>query len=93
MKNTVEPEELTELEEKTSSGKVLILHNDDWNTFQHVEKCLISICKHSPNQAAQVSLIVHYRGKCDIKKGDESKLKKMYNKLKAENLSVTIEEN
>lgn len=92
MKNTVEPEERVKPEEKVSSNKVLILHNDDWNTFQHVENCLISICNHSPTQASQVALIVHYRGKCDVKRGSESKLKRYLNKLKSENLIVTIED-
>lgn len=84
----VEPKE----KEKTSSGKVIILHNDDFNTFQHVEKCLISLCNHSPSQAAQCAMIVHYRGKCDVKSGDDDKLKKIYLKMKAELLTVTLEE-
>jgi len=79
--------------EKTNSGKVIILHNDDYNSFQHVEKCLMSICGHSPEQAAQIAMIVHYRGKCDVKRGDEDKLKKIYLSLKAELLTVTMEDN
>jgi ATP-dependent Clp protease adaptor protein ClpS len=88
-------EELVEVKtkEKTSKGKVIILHNDDFNTFDHVEKCLISLCGHTSEQAAQCALIVHHRGKCDIKRGDESKLKKIYLRLKAELLTVTLEDN
>lgn len=85
----VEPKE----KQKTNNGKVIILHNDDYNSFQHVEKCLISLCEHSPQQAAQCAMIVHYRGKCDVKRGDESTLKKIYFKMKAELLTVTLEEN
>ena len=88
-------EELTKTETKTkeSNGKVIVLHNDDYNSFAHVEKCLISLCEHSPEQAAQCAMIVHYRGKCDVKRGDESTLKKIYLKMKAELLTVTLEEN
>lgn len=87
-------EELVEekTKEKVNSGKVLVLHNDDWNTFDHVESCLISICKHSPHQAAQCALIVHFKGKCDVKRGEDEELKKMYAALKREELSVTLEE-
>ncbi|CAG7580271.1 MAG: ATP-dependent Clp protease adapter protein ClpS [uncultured marine phage] len=95
MKLGSDTEELVEskTKEKTSKGKVIILHNDDFNTFEHVERCLMSICGHSSEQAAQCAMIVHYRGKCDIKRGDEDKLKRIYAKLKAELLSVTLEDN
>jgi ATP-dependent Clp protease adaptor protein ClpS len=88
-------EELTEKksETKESNGKVIILHNDDYNSFNHVEKCLVSLCDHSSQQASQCAMIVHYRGKCDVKRGDEKTLKKIYLKMKAELLTVTFEEN
>lgn len=82
----------TDTKSKSSKGKVIILHNDDYNSFDHVEKCLISICGHTSQQAAQCAMIVHYRGKCDIKRGDDNKLKRIYLKLKAELLTVTLEE-
>ncbi len=53
----------------------IILYNDDVNTFQHVIKTLIAVCEHTPQQAEQCSLIVHYKGKCSVKSGSLSDLK------------------
>ena len=47
----------------------LIVYNDDVNTFDHVIKTLIKVCKHTPEQAEQCTLLVHYKGKCAVKKG------------------------
>lgn len=95
MRLGIDTEELVEskTKEKTSKGKVIILHNDDFNSFDHVEKCLMTICGHTSQQAAQCAMIVHYRGKCDIKRGDDDKLKRIYLKLKAELLTVSLEDN
>lgn len=55
----------------------LIVFNDDVNTFDHVIKTLIKVCDHSPEQAEQCTLIIHYRGKCTVKLGSRDKLKPM----------------
>jgi ATP-dependent Clp protease adaptor protein ClpS len=55
----------------------LVVFNDDFNTFEHVTKILIKVCQHSPEQAEQCTLIIHYKGKCSVKKGSRSKLKPM----------------
>jgi ATP-dependent Clp protease adaptor protein ClpS len=47
----------------------LVVFNDDVNTFEHVTKTLIKVCKHTPEQAEQCTLIIHYRGKCQVKNG------------------------
>ncbi|MGJ3234607.1 ATP-dependent Clp protease adaptor ClpS [Marivirga sp.] len=47
----------------------LIVYNDDVNTFDHVINTLIKVCKHTPEQAEQCTLLVHYKGKCAVKKG------------------------
>jgi ATP-dependent Clp protease adaptor protein ClpS len=36
---------------------------------------LIRVCNHTPEQAEQCSLIVHYNGKCTVKTGPYDKLK------------------
>lgn len=74
----------------SSREKVLVLHNDDYNTFDHVIECLIAVCKHQPTQAEQCAYIVHYNGKCTVKKGALDQLKPMYNELKLMNLTVEI---
>ena len=47
----------------------LIVYNDDVNTFEHVINTLVKVCKHSAEQAEQCTLLVHYKGKCAVKKG------------------------
>lgn len=74
------------------TSKVLILHNDDYNTFDWVIDSLIDVCKHSPEQAEQCAYIVHYTGKCDVKLGPETLLRPMYTELKRRGLSVTLED-
>ena len=69
-----------------------MLHNDDHNTFDWVIECLIKVCKHDFEQASQCAHLVHFTGKCDVKRGDQETIQKMYNKLKSAGLSVTIEE-
>lgn len=79
------------LDEILSKPFVLILHNDDFNSFEHVISCLIQYCKHEYEQASQCALLVHYTGKCDVKRGDKEIIKKMYNQLKSAGLTVTME--
>jgi len=80
-----------QVEEILSQPFILILHNDDYNTFEWVIECLIKICKHEQNQASQCAHIVHFTGKCDVKRGDQETILEMYNKLKSCGLSVTME--
>lgn len=68
----------------------IILYNDDVNTFEHVIKTLIKVCDHSPEQAEQCSLIVHYKGKCGVKSGSMSDLKPRCAKLIQAGLSAEI---
>lgn len=70
---------------------VLLLHNDDFNTFDHVIDCLMDICKHDSIQAAQCAYIVHFKGKSDIKHGEYSELELYKEALLSRGLSVTIE--
>jgi ATP-dependent Clp protease adaptor protein ClpS len=76
--NPFEQEELALMEEvQTSEMLDLVVFNDDVNTFEHVINTLIKICGHSPEQAEQCTLIIHYKGKCAVKKGAFEELKPM----------------
>ena len=79
------------LDEILSKPYILMLHNDDFNSFDHVINCLIKYCKHEYEQASQCALLVHYTGKCDVKRGDQETITKMYNQLKSAGLTVTME--
>lgn len=81
------------LESKTEHTKKLCLHNDDFNSFDHVINSLVTVCGHQTEQATQCAYIVHYKGVCDVKLGDEETLKSMKDKLTFRGLLVTIENN
>ena len=53
----------------------LIVYNDEVNTFDHVINILMKVCKHSPEQAEQCTIIIHFKGKCAVKKGGYEELK------------------
>jgi len=55
----------------------LVVFNDDVNTFEHVTQVLMKVCKHTHEQAEQCTLIIHYKGKCSVKKGSREELKPM----------------
>jgi ATP-dependent Clp protease adaptor protein ClpS len=71
----------------------LMLHNDDFNSFEWVIECLVKVCEHEPDQAMQCAHIVHNNGKCDVKYGDLETISEMTNKLKSAGLSATMEVN
>ena len=77
--------------QKEKKQNHLVLHNDDFNTFDWVIQSLITICKHDQEQAEQCSLIVHNNGKCSVKDGELEKLKPYKESLLDRGLSVTIE--
>ena len=87
----IETEEVTEVRTDEDEGLKIILYNDDVNTFDHVIECLVDICNHSMIQAEQVALIVHTRGKCDVKRGGLNELKPKCEALQDRGLSAQIE--
>lgn len=77
--------------EEVSNDNFLILHNDELHTFDYVINALIDICEHGYEQAAQCTLIVHYKGKCDVKKGGFKVLKPLKDALIKKELNATID--
>ncbi|WP_430906341.1 ATP-dependent Clp protease adaptor ClpS [Maribacter sp. 2-571] len=78
------------LEEETVKQNEIVLFNDEVNTFDHVIETLIAVCEHSPEQAEQCSLIVHYNGKCTVKTGEYDDLKPRCSRLLQAGLSAEI---
>lgn len=83
----------TKINEILSKPYKLILHNDDFNTFEHVIDCLVKICSHEEEQASQCANIIHYNGLCDVKYGDKETITLMKEKLRNCGLSATMESN
>jgi len=68
----------------------LILFNDDVNTFEHVIDMLIKYCNHDTIQAEQCATLVHFTGKCSVKKGAYKELVLTSEVLAENGLSVEI---
>ena len=77
MKPAKKQEELVDVLEavETTDLMDLVVFNDDINTFEHVIATLIKVCKHTPEQAEQCTLLIHYKGKCAVKSGSFDFLK------------------
>ncbi|MGM8362589.1 ATP-dependent Clp protease adaptor ClpS [Flavobacterium sp. ARAG 55.4] len=82
--------ERVSVQEVTAKNNEIIVYNDDVNTFDHVIETLMRVCQHTPEQAEQCSLIVHYNGKCTVKTGSLDKLKPQCTQLLEAGLSAEI---
>ncbi|MGB8490859.1 MAG: ATP-dependent Clp protease adaptor ClpS [Bacteroidales bacterium] len=69
---------------------VLVLYNDDVNTFDHVIKTLVEVCGHDPVQAEQCALIVHLKGSCDVKSGTREVMLSMSGLLNSKGLNSRV---
>ena len=78
------------VEEAVGSNNEIVLHNDDVNTFEHVTAVLMKVCKHSHEQAEQCTLIIHYKGKCAVKKGTRPELKPLCEAILDEGIQAAI---
>ncbi len=87
---TAEETEVDVIEELIG-GYALIIFNDDVNTFDHVIDCLVKYCEHTPEQAEQCALIIHFKGKCAVKHGSSTELKPICEALTQHGLSATLE--
>ena len=84
-------EELIQEKEETAIEKMIIVYNDDVNTFNHVINCLTIYCEHTREQANQCAMIIHHNGKIDVKRGDSDTLIPICAALTDNGLSAVIE--
>ncbi|PRX14301.1 ATP-dependent Clp protease adaptor protein ClpS [Nonlabens ulvanivorans] len=88
-KEKVSPE--LDLEILEQEENKIVLYNDEVNTFDHVIDMLVAACDHTPLQAEQCSMIVHYKGKCSVKTGAYKDLEPRCTKLLEAGLTAEIE--
>ena len=69
----------------------LIVWNDDVNTFDWVIESLVTVCDHTPEQAEQCALLVHYKGKCGVKKGSFDELRPQAEALIDRGIQATVD--
>jgi ATP-dependent Clp protease adaptor protein ClpS len=86
-----ESDVLIETKEVEVSDKQIILYNDDFNTFDFVIESLIKVCKHDALQAEQCTFLVHYKGKCSVKKGSYKELEPYCTALLERGLNAEID--
>lgn len=87
-------EELLATEELVSSGKSaqLVVYNDDVNTFDWVIDSFMEVLQHTFEQAEQLSLLIHFKGKAIVKTDTYEALKPKKDALIDRGLSAVIEE-
>ena len=69
----------------------LIVYNDDVNSFEWVIDCFMDILDHAPDQAEQLAVIIHHKGKATVKTASYSVLKPKKDALIDKGLSAIIE--
>ncbi|WP_075589848.1 ATP-dependent Clp protease adaptor ClpS [Labilibacter marinus] len=78
------------LHKGNGNQKMLVLFNDDINSFDYVIDTLCSICEHDDIQAEQCAFLTHFRGQCQIKVGDLDELVSIRERLLNKNLTVSL---
>jgi len=81
----------TETIEVLVEKKDLVVFNDDVNTFDHVIESLVKVCKHEVEQAEQCTWIIHFNGKCQVKRGTFEKLEPMCTALLERGITAEIQ--
>ncbi|MCB1194319.1 MAG: ATP-dependent Clp protease adaptor ClpS [Leptospiraceae bacterium] len=69
----------------------VILYNDDFNSFYHVEKCLVKICCKSKAESKRIALEAHNNGKAVCYTGSMEACETVAEKMGEANLTVSIE--
>jgi ATP-dependent Clp protease adaptor protein ClpS len=68
----------------------LMVFNDEVNTFDFVIETLMEVCEHSAEQAEQCTLLIHYKGKCSVKRGTFEELAPMRNDICRRGISAEV---
>ena len=87
----IQEQEAIDVLEAEAVSHNLIVWNDEVNTFEHVINVLIKVCKHDKEQAEQCTILIHYKGKAQVKKGSYEKLKPMKEAILDAGINATIE--
>lgn len=82
----------TEVLEETVETELrsLVVFNDDVNTFDWVIDTLIEVCDHTPHQAEQCTIIIHFKGKCRVKEGEFEELAAMRTEICRRGISAEV---
>ncbi len=83
-----------EVTDDTGTGELsqLVVYNDDFNTFDWVIQCFTEILKHTAEQAEQLSIIIHTKGRATVKTAPMRELRPKKDALVDRGLSAVIEQ-
>jgi ATP-dependent Clp protease adaptor protein ClpS len=76
----------------TGSPAQIIVFNDDFNTFEWVIESFMQVLRHTIEQAEQLALIIHHKGKASVKTGSKRELVPLCEALVDRGLSAEVEE-
>ena len=81
---------LVDDETTTGFSSRLIVYNDEVNTFEWVIECFMDVLGHTSEQAEQLSLIIHFKGKATVKSGARTELIPYCEALQERGLSAEV---
>lgn len=91
MANTIEETKESITSDDTIYQKKVILHNDDYNSFDHVIECVMTICHKSQREAETITWEAHTNGKAVCYEGSLETCETVAQKMDNENLTVSVE--
>ncbi|MBK7885542.1 MAG: ATP-dependent Clp protease adaptor ClpS [Chitinophagaceae bacterium] len=91
MKYDIKINEVTDTLTISKESCVLIVWNDEINTFEWVIDTLMEVCGHNEQQAEQCAMLIHYKGKYAVKQGSFDVLKNMCEAITDRGINATIE--
>lgn len=71
---------------------MLVVWNDEVNTFDWVIETLIEVCNHTQEQAEQCAMLIHFKGKYAVKNGNYDTLKPYCDAITERGINATVEE-
>lgn len=74
------------------SPSEIIVFNDEVNTFDWVIMSFVDVLRHTQEQAEQLSLLIHFKGKASVKSGPKKNLLPLKDALLDRGLSAEIVE-
>jgi ATP-dependent Clp protease adaptor protein ClpS len=83
--------EETGVDTLTEDPCLLVVWNDDVNTFEWVIETLMEVCGHSHEQAEQCSYFIHFQGKYAVANGSFDDLKPKCEAIIDRGINATVE--
>lgn len=83
-----------EVTDETGVGDLsqLVVYNDEVNTFEWVIKCFEDVLRHNNQQAEQLSILIHTKGRATVKTATLKELRPKKDALVERGLSAVIED-